>query len=200
MQEMSAAGAKVLNTQAVQFAKEKQIAVYARSTFDPGRETVIRKLPPGAVVGVQAVVSERAIVRVKLHGENLLSRFRAAAEWLESEQVPIKEVSLVAAREQGKASFVVSLANIYDWATIEARLESLAGPNINFDTDLGALSLIGEGLNNDSTILTATLELLEQRGVQVTGVTTTSFRISLLVPLNRIDTAVGLCHGKWIAQ
>ena len=50
-----------------------------------------------------------------------------------------------------------------------------------------ALSLIGEGLNNDSTILTATLELLEQRGVQVTGVTTTSFRISLLVPLNRID-------------
>ncbi|PIW99472.1 MAG: aspartate kinase, partial [Ignavibacteria bacterium CG_4_8_14_3_um_filter_37_9] len=33
MQEMSFAGAKVLNAQAVQFAKEANIAIYARSTF-----------------------------------------------------------------------------------------------------------------------------------------------------------------------
>jgi aspartate kinase len=44
MQEMSMAGAKVLHAHAVQFAKEKNIAIYARSTFKPGRETVIRKL------------------------------------------------------------------------------------------------------------------------------------------------------------
>ena len=47
MQEMSMAGAKVLHASAVQFAKEKNIAIYARSTFSPGRETIIRRLSPG---------------------------------------------------------------------------------------------------------------------------------------------------------
>jgi aspartate kinase len=198
MQEMSAAGAKVLNTQAVQFAKEKQIAIYARSTFQPGRETVIRKLPPGAIVGVQAVVSEQAIVRVRIYGENLTHRFREAARLLESEQVPIKEVSLVDNREQAKASFVVSLANIYGWETIQGRLESVAGPGLHLDRDMGALSLIGEGLNNDNATLLAVLDLLEEKNIAVAGVTTTSFRISLLVPLDKVEAAVRACHERWV--
>ena len=61
MQEMSMAGAKVLHAHAVQFAKEKNIAIYARSTFKPGRETVIRRLSPGTIIGVQAVVSEKQV-------------------------------------------------------------------------------------------------------------------------------------------
>jgi aspartate kinase len=83
MQEMSAAGAKVLNAQAVQFAKEKQIAIYARSTFDRRRETVVRKLPPGKVVGVQAVVSETAITRVRFSGDQALTGFKWALDFLE---------------------------------------------------------------------------------------------------------------------
>ena len=198
MQEMSAAGAKVLNTRAVQFAKEKQIAIYARSTFEPGRETVIRKLPPGAIVGVQAVVSEKAITRVRLHGEDLARRFRQAVRLLENEQVPVKEVSLVDTREQAKASFVVSLANIYGWDAIRARVEAAAGPDLCLDEDLGALSLIGEGLNNDNTTVLEVLDLLEEKGIAVAGVTTTSFRISLLVPLDQVQTAVRICHQRWI--
>ncbi|MEJ2039816.1 MAG: aspartate kinase [Desulfosarcinaceae bacterium] len=198
MQEMSATGAKVLNAQAVQFAKEKKIAIYARSTFDPGRETVIRKLPPGAIAGVQAVVSEKAITRVRLYGDNLVSRFREAARLLENEQVPIKEVSLAADREKGKASFVVSLANIYGWESIRSRLTDIAGPDLHLDTELGALSLIGEGLNSDNTTLLSVLELLDQAGIAVAGVTTTSFRISLLVPIGKVLEAVRACHEHWI--
>ena len=46
MQEMSTAGAKVLHAHAVQFAKEKDIAIYARATFTPGR--VVRSVTPRA--------------------------------------------------------------------------------------------------------------------------------------------------------
>src|SRR4249919_3039363 len=68
-QEMAEAGAKVLNAQAVEFAKEKGIAIYARATSgplpgpDPSADgTVIRRNPPrmpGTVVGV---ASEKDIV------------------------------------------------------------------------------------------------------------------------------------------
>src|ERR1700741_2833470 len=68
-QEMAEAGAKVLNAQAVEFAKEKGIAIYARATEgplpgpDPSSDgTVVRRDAPrlpGTVVGV---ASERDVL------------------------------------------------------------------------------------------------------------------------------------------
>src|SRR5687767_2557662 len=71
-QEMAEAGAKVLNAQAVEFAKDRGIAIYARATAGPlpGRDpssdgTVVRRSPPrlpGTVVGV---ASERDILMLE---------------------------------------------------------------------------------------------------------------------------------------
>src|SRR5499426_1303225 len=68
-QELAEAGAKVLNAQAVEFAKEKGIVIYARATSGalPGADptadgTVVRRHPPrlpGTVVGV---ASERDVL------------------------------------------------------------------------------------------------------------------------------------------
>ena len=56
MQEMSTSGAKVLNAQAVQFAKEAGIIIYARSTFNPGKETVIKTISSGETKGVTGIL------------------------------------------------------------------------------------------------------------------------------------------------
>jgi aspartate kinase len=202
MQEMSMAGAKVLHAGAVQFAKEKNIAIYARSTFDPGRETVIRKLSPGAVIGVQAVVSEKEVERFRLQGTDAGIRFKQAAEYLESEQVPIKEVNVAETGSddrQSRASFVVSTQNIYGWGQIRTALINKIGSGIEFDNDLAALSLIGEGLNRNNLTLLEALDLLADNEIPVFGITTTSFRISLLLPRNRIEESVQLCHNRWVA-
>src|SRR5947207_11843630 len=68
-QELAEAGARVLNAQAVEFAKERGIAIYARATAsalpgdDPSADgTVVRKHPPrmpGTVVGV---ASEKDVI------------------------------------------------------------------------------------------------------------------------------------------
>jgi aspartate kinase len=201
MQEMSMAGAKVLHSHAVQFAKEKDIAIYARSTFEPGRETVIRRIDPGTISGVQAVVSEKQVERVRLHGDDAQDLFRQTAEFLESEQVSIKEVNvtgITTAGKHSKASFVVSTRNIYGWNQIKAALQDKIGPRIDFDTDLAALSMIGEGLNRNNLLLLDALELLSRNAIPVFGITTTSFRISLLVPREKIEKSVQLCHTRWV--
>ena len=203
MQEMSMAGAKVLNAGAVQFAKEKNIAIYARSTFEPGRETIIRRLSPGTIIGVQAAVSEKKVERIRLQGTNVRNRFKTAAEYLESEQVSIKEVNVAdtaSGGEQSRASFVISTQNVYGWDHIKNALINEVGPGIEFDTDLAALSLIGEGLNRNNLTLLEALDLLANKNIPVLGITTTSFRISLLVPRNRIEQSIQLCHNHWIAD
>lgn len=201
MQEMSAAGAKVLNAQAVQFAKDKQIAIYAGSTFDRRRETVVRKLPPGKLAGVQTVVSEKEITQVRIKGDHALSDFKQALSFLEKEQVPIKEVHAADLGIQpglAQISWVVSSPDIYGWQEIRNKLEQQLGTMVQFDTHLGALSLIGEGLNRTNATLIEALALLENHGIAVAGVTTTSFRISLLIAREKIDAGVRLCHANWI--
>ena len=203
MQEMSTAGAKVLHARAVEFAKEKNIALYARSTFNPGRETVIRKLSPGTIIGVQAVDSEQHVARIRLHGADAPPLLKQPVDDLESEQVPVKEVNVTetaVAGEQSKASFLVSVKNIFGWEQIRAELTDKVGPAIDFDTDLAALSLIGEGLNRNNLTLMEVVDLLARNGIPVSGVTTTSFRISLLVPRSRIEKSVQLCHTRWVAD
>jgi len=203
MQEMSRAGAKVLNASAVQFAKDKNIAIYARSTFDPGRETIIRRLSPGDIIGVQAVVSERWVERARLGGPDVLERLRDVVAYLEFEQVAVKEVGLTESAADGggsSASFVVSTDSIYGWPQIKATLIEKFGPHIALDPDLAAVSLIGEGLNRNNTTLLETVNLLLKNAIAVRGIATTSFRISLLVPRDRIDTSVRICHARWTAD
>jgi aspartate kinase len=203
MQEMSAAGAKVLNSQAVQFAKEKQIAIYAGSTFDRRKETVVRKIAPGRVVGVQAVVSEKEITRLRIKGNTALSEFSWASDFLEREQVPIKEVHVTEVSNDpssSQSSFIVSSPNIYGWTEIKAKMEQHLNDAVQFDTHLSALSLIGEGLNRDNATLLEAITLLERHSIPIAGVTTTSFRISLLVSREKIDESVRLCHDRWVAD
>ena len=201
MQEMSAAGAKVLNAHAVQFAKEKQIAIYARSTFERGRETIVRKMAPGLVLGIQAVVSEQEITRIRINGDNAISDFQWALDYLEKEQIPIKELRAETTDDKNShsgVSFVVSSQNVYGWKKIKQQLINRLGEHIRFDTHLSALSLIGEGLNRTNVVLLQTMSLLRQQKIDIAGITTTSFRISLLVPKGIIGDAVRLCHDHWI--
>ena len=203
MQEMSTAGAKVLNAHAVQFAKEKQIAIYTRSTFKEGRETIVRMLPPGALTGIQAVVSEEDITRVRLDGEDTLQNFAWALNFLEEEQVQIKELSVADVEKEtsrSKASFVVSRKNVYKWDQIQKKLSEKIGKNIEFDSHLSALSLIGEGLNKSNETLIETQKLLKENDIKVSGITTTAFRISLLVPHEKIKKSVEICHNRWVEE
>ncbi len=58
----------------------------------------------GTIIGVQAVVSEKQVERIRLHGEDARALFKQAAEFLESEQVPVKEVNVTGIATAGKHS------------------------------------------------------------------------------------------------
>src|SRR5438094_10119428 len=74
-QELAESGAKVLNAQAVEFAKERGIAIYAPATrsplpgADPAADgTVVRRSPPRLPGAVAGVASERDILVVTMDG------------------------------------------------------------------------------------------------------------------------------------
>ena len=197
IQEMSEAGAKVLNAQAVQFAKEAKIALYARDTFNPGKETIIKDVSKKELSGVLAVVYEKEIVRVFVHDAEKIGW---VLQYLEEQQIPIKEfqVSGIAGDKGYKCSFIISTNSLYNWEIVKQALEEKLRDGIYVNESLAALSIIGEGFSRNNDALMETMKLLDKHGINYYGVNTTSFRISLLIEKYLLEDAVKICHEYWI--
>ena len=204
IQEMAEAGAKVLNAQAIQFAKEAKIAIYARSTFNPGKETIIRELAPADRPGVVAVVHETDIVRFiflfRNTGKNFNNSFHMLFNYLEENDLAVKELSLINTEEQelSKVSFIISKKNVHSWEKIEKQMTEKFRKQINIDHSFAAVSLIGEGFSRDNRVVSETISLLRDNKIIYYGLTTTSFRISILVKKEVLEKSIALLHNYWI--
>jgi len=198
MQEMSMAGAKVLNAQAVEYAKNAGITIYARSTFNPGKETIVRMLKPDAPSGVKSVVYENDVIKVfiKINHDEL----KSLLNYFEEFNIQIKELNYIQTRANGSPgiSFVISIKNIYGWEKRVNDLKNMFGSRIIFSENLSAVSLIGEGLNRDNKILQSSIKLLDENKIDYFGITTTSFRISFLINQQKLQSTLKLLHDKWV--
>lgn len=199
IQEMAEAGAKVLNAQAVQFAKEAKITLYARSTFKHGKETIIKEVSKKELSGVRAIVYETEIVRVIVNNP---SKIDLAANLLEEKQIAMKEFQFSAlGKDSGyKSSFIISKSNVYDWEDVRDMLVSNLKDDIYLNESFSTLSIIGEGFSRSNSVLLETLKLLGDNNIEYYGVGTTSFRISILVERDLLEEAIKVCHDYWIEK
>lgn len=202
MQEMSIAGAKVLNAQAVEFAKKAGIAIYARSTFGSTKETIVRKMAPGESEGVKSVVYETDVVRIKLKSDTLTEDFSSLISRLNEESILIKEINFLDNTDgfEPRASFVLSVKNVYQWKEIEKNILDEFDGKIGTDYNLSAVSLIGDGLNKDNKVLIETLKVLKENEIKISGLNTTSFRLSILLEKGNMERTVQFLHKRWIEE
>ena len=183
---MAEAGAKVLNAQAVEFAKERGIAIYARATqgplpgTDPSLDgTVVRRHSPrmpGTVVGV---ASERDIIL--LEGDALSDRLLAL---LDERGVAGKQLHIFGDRDDGRRL-----------AREPPRRSEAARGAADATRVAGLVSSTGwrpsASLAPESTAAMPTFARDPTRSrprVSVpAGIATSSFRITWLVPRDRTD-------------
>ena len=194
-QEMAEAGARVLNAQAVEFAKEKGIAIYARATqgplpgADPASDgTVVRRSPPrmpGTVVGV---ASERDLL--VLDATAPPARVLALLEEL---AVPGKQLHVFA----GRTTVIIPRENLHDEPGLRAALQPLGGGAQLLD-GLGAVSVVGAGINSTYANVTAGDDALTAIGLAPPGMATSSFRITWLIARDRIADAARTLHHRFI--
>ena len=203
MQELAAAGAKVLNAQAVQFAKAKGIAVYALKTNDPGTGTVVRKDAPAPVGGVRGVAH-----RTLLHSivADDVARAGALLAHLHAHHIPSGQ--LVGFTRETAAGAVVGgvqcLVPPEDAHGFERCCEALP-VGVSRGADHGAVSLVGQGVldptgASGSHIVVDALALLASAGVPVRGLSTSSFRVTFLVDPARVEECARALHARFVVK
>ena len=199
-QELAESGARVLNAQAVEFAKEKGIAIYARATSsalpgaDPSTDgTVVRRHPPrmpGTVVGV---TSERNVLVVEADAETD-ELLRA----LDEHHVAGKQLHISTTARH--ATLVVSRENLHDEGRVRAGLAARFGERLRLVDGLGAVSAIGAGINATYVNVRAGLAALGEAGIDSRGLSTSSFRTTWMVPSDSVAEAVRALHSRFIEQ
>jgi aspartate kinase len=194
MQELAEAGARVLNAQAVEFAKDRGIAIYARATSGEGGETVVRRNPPRTPGRALGVTSESGLVLVTLPEADAV-RVTRLLEAFDAAETHGKELLF---RGDSSASLVLSLENVHDLGRLRRELTTRCGDAVRVREGVGAVSAIGTGINGSYWNLRRALAVLQEVGVGVLGVSTSSFRISLLLDAGAVPEAVLRLHEALI--
>jgi aspartate kinase len=195
MQELAAAGAKVLNAQAVQFAKAKGIAIYALKTNDAtGTGTVVRKDAPPPVGGVRGVAH-----RSVLHSLVADDVAHAGAMLAHLEQHHIPSGQLVGFARDGNVGGVQCLVPPEDAHGFDRCCGALP-EGVRKGGDHGAVSLVGQGVLEDRRVVVEALALLASNGIEVRGLSTSSFRVTALVDPARVEESARLLHAKFVVR
>jgi aspartate kinase len=180
MQEMADVGAKVLNAAAVEFAKKQGIAIHARSTFEPGRESIV----------VSAAASERSVVGQKgvcrLH-TSTPEAFAFATRTLGAASVPMRDVELNGTR----GSMTLATGLTPDWAAIRA---SLLREDLTLEENLASASVVGVDASQAGEVI-AVAQALQ---LSTLSLSANALRVSLLVEESQLDALVRALHARFV--
>ena len=190
MQELACAGAKVLNAEAVEFAKRAGIALYARRSGSGDAGTLVRVDPPPPSSGVRGIA----------HLQSL---------WVLRCPTNCRDEMLgLLAAQQVKANFIVQIGDtdLEIWLTRDNvhQFDALRGMSTQHCdpppqwTEHGAVSLIGEGVLDDTQHLATAIAELKTAQIVVQGIATSSFRITLLVAPTQVAAAVQTLHAHFV--
>ncbi len=183
-QEMAEAGAKVLNAQAVEFAKQH------------GERDAPR--PPGMVAGV---ASEKDVL--VLQASNGTDRL---LEFLDELAVCGKQLHVAGCGSLAKCgaaladgmNMVFSRENLPDEDRFRRGLAERFGESVRLVEGIGAVSAIGAGINTSYKNVRAGSAALAAVEIAACGISTSSFRISWLLPDAGVEDAVRALHRVFI--
>ncbi|MFO0568554.1 MAG: aspartate kinase [Polyangiaceae bacterium] len=187
MQEMAEAGAKVLNAQAVEWARRHKISILARRTGDSPeragyRETVVSDAA-GSEASRRAVVVQKSIALFSAEGGD----FGRFLELARSEGLPLGDVSI---SESGCRAYV-PLLNVPNWGEARHALESGMGNALRIEEGFGVLSLVGVEVGTRPEVLAKALSLLAK---EPRWAISNPLRVSCVLPDSELEGAARTWH------
>ena len=180
MQALALAGAKVLNAQAVEFARDRGITIHAQSTFAPGPGTKISR-SASRELRVSGIALDLEILVVRGAPLGILARHGA---W---------------PREAWDDRCIISLENVHGLPALLAELDSAgAGAgDLSVQQDLAQVSVVGTGIGASREPLDRALRALQ---LEPRSVLISPLRIAFLVPRDAAKDCVRRLHAEFIER
>jgi aspartate kinase len=182
--EMAEAGAKVVNAQAVEWARRNKVAIIARRTSDPEGALETVACITDESNNVRAVVGASNVMLGSMRANRLADVLAAAAEI----ELPFSDVVLT-----GDRAFVhVALLNVPDFARCVREMDRRNNGAIAFDGPHAIASVVGYGLT------AAVPKFLAALGDPPLALSAAPLRISATIPLSSLEAAQRKLHAAFV--
>jgi aspartate kinase len=194
--EMAEAGAKVLNAQAVEWARRSKIVIHARKTADAvggGRETVaVDEIARShdANKNVRAIVGIAGVMVARVAASSLPLFLTTAA----AEELPVGDV--IASGDE--AIVHLPLLNVPDWQRCARAIERGLGGAASLLGERAVVSVVGYGLTGTSGALGRVYECLARIGAHPVCVSAGPLRISATIDESKLDEAQKALHAAFV--
>jgi aspartate kinase len=177
MQELASAGARVLNAQAVEWAKANGIVLHALHAHLPGTGTRI----PGVAAGhapVTAVASDADLLLLSARPESV----SALLGFLAERKLRTRFVLGPALSTLSETLLALPLADVHGPEALKAELERTFGQAVRPLPGLGTVTVVGPAVGTEPGLLGRALATAAVLGVRVQALHTGPLQLTLLVP------------------
>ncbi|HHW84358.1 MAG TPA: aspartate kinase [Actinomycetales bacterium] len=203
--ELASHGAKILHLRAVEFARRYNVPLHVRSSFselegtwvmnpteeDPMEEPIIagvahdRSQGKVTVVGVEDVPGSAARI------------FTALAEADANIDMIVQNVSTEATGTTD-ISFTLPKDDVPAAAkALEALREHLGFQEIEYNENIGIVSLVGAGMRSNTGVSGTLFKSLADAGINLQMISTSEIRLSVVVEADQVDEAVRVMHSAF---
>jgi aspartate kinase len=200
MLEMSASGAGVLQLRSVEYARNHDVTIHCRSSFDDGLGTVIKDeeatMERPLVTAVTHSTSEARITLTGLPDEpGIAGRVMTALADANVNVDMIIQNEPLSEGHRADMSFTVPRDDLHDAReSLEALKDELGIGAVESDDHMGKVSVVGAGMKSHPGVAAKTFTVLGDAGVNIEMISTSPIKISCVVREESVETAVRELH------
>ncbi|MCG2623350.1 aspartate kinase [Arthrobacter sp. I2-34] len=212
MLELAASGAKILHLRCVEYARRFGVPLHVRSSFSTNEGTWVLPSPDDKIKIQEGEPLEQPIISGVAH-----DRSEAKVTILGVPDIPGKAAEIfgivagahsnidmivqnVSTKGSGKTDISFTLPIVEGRDAIEAlkaAQEQVGFENIDYDDQIGKLSLIGAGMRSNPGVSYKFFQALHDAGVNVDMISTSEIRISIVTHADLLDKAVRAVHAAF---
>ncbi|MEK4147093.1 aspartate kinase [Robertmurraya sp. FSL W8-0741] len=198
MLELANLGAGVLHPRAVEFAKNYHVPLEVRSSMERESGTIIEeegKMEQNLVV--RGIAFEDKITKVTVLGlSNTLSSLSTIFTTLANNHLNVDIIiQSTTNKNTTDLSFSIHSEDLKDTLQVLAdNKESLKYENVQFESDLAKVSIVGSGMVSNPGVAAKMFEVLANESIEVKMVSTSEIKVSTVVEEGNMIRAVDSLH------
>jgi aspartate kinase len=204
MLELATLGAKVLHNRSVEMAKRYRVNLEVLSSFtgNPGTKVkeVVKKMENSHVSGV---AKDKNIARLALVGlKNEPGVAFHIFSLLANKKINVDIILQSIGRDEQKdISFTVTKSDLEAAkALLEERKETLGYEQLEVSDHVAKVSIVGAGMIGNPGVAADMFEALYNAGINISMISTSEIKVSVLVEESEADRAVQTIHDKFFTE
>jgi len=205
MLELAAAGAKVLQSRSVEYARRTGVRVHVRSSFTDEPGTWVVGEEQGVEVGMEAaLISGVALddAEAKITLEQVPDRPGVAAAIFKAVAAEAVNVDMIVQNVSHQGTTDLSFTIPRDEvprveSVLERIVKEIGAPRYTVDDQIAKVSLVGAGMKSHPGVAADMFEALSEQGINIEMISTSAIRISCVVRAGDAERAVRAIHTRF---